>query len=305
MSTLEVDSGAGKSLGSSGVVTEAFVVAKRAELVSDNTVRVYRWALNHLPPEPWTTTVIQQAYVDYGGRMAGQSICNLDQVWRTFFAWLEGFNGHVNPMAKVKKPRRPRQLVRIFSDLELVNICKACEIPRDRALVALLIGTGLRLAEVSALTWRDFDGGRVTVQRGKGQKGRTVFMDTVSKLPFAERQTLPEVLAALRVTMPRDKWDHGFLSLWQGPSGPIGYKAVTASISRIVANAGISGKKRGAHTFRHTYATMYLRAGGSLWALQQQLGHSDIETTMGYPKLVARDIESDVNKTKMLAVINV
>jgi integrase/recombinase XerD len=61
----------------------------------------------------------------------------------------------------------------------------------------------------------------------------------------------------------------------------------------MFADAGITGRKTGPHTLRHTFGTMYVRSGGNLTALQKIMGHTDIKTTMIYVTLATSDVAAD------------
>ena len=70
--------------------------------------------------------------------------------------------------------------------------------------------------------------------------------------------------------------------VWTGLKGPLTFHGVKLAYRRLFDRAGIQGPKKGAHTLRHTFATMWLRYGGGLRQLQTIMGHKHIETTMIY-----------------------
>lgn len=135
-------------------------------------------------------------------------------------------------------------------------------------MVALLLDTGVRLGELASLTWAGVGKGSVTVSGKTGM--RTV--------PISQRTQ--EMLVGLG----------NIESLWVGRKGPLSYDGVHIALRRLVRRAGVSGKKQGPHTFRHTFATEYLRGGGSLWTLQRILGHTSITVTQAYLHLVHDDL---------------
>ena len=276
---------------------DRFLEAKQAELVSPNTLRAYRWAFGHLrcvDPDTATASDVQGVYRGLQGTGAApDTIITLDRVLRTFFAWLNETTGAANPMASVRKPRRPKRFPRVFTDAELTAICRACRSPRDRVMIGLLLASGVRLAELASLTWDHVHHDHVTVIDGKGQKSRVVYVDHASELPFDPPTSLAQEFVDLRLRRTESP------SLWNDLS----YDGVENAVRAIMRRARVAGARHGAHTFRHTYATLYLRAGGSLWALQQQLGHEDIATTMLYPRMVGNDVKADVQRIRALAAI--
>jgi integrase/recombinase XerD len=275
--------------------TDRFLEAKHAEGVSPRSIEVYRWALAYLPadsgePLPETVSAI---YAGARGKLAPQSLVILDRVFRTFFTWKAKVYGAPNPMTVVARPRKSRRFPRAFTDDELVAICRrGCESARDRAMVGLLLGTGMRLGELADLRQDDLQPGQVLIRAGKGDKSRVVYLDELTPLPFSPPATLPAVLAA---ATPRARDE----SFW----GTLTYRGVESRLRAIVARAGVNGARHGAHTFRHTYATLYLRAGGSTWALQRQLGHAAIQTTMQYAQMVGNDVKADVQRVKVMSAI--
>ena len=78
--------------------------------------------------------------------------------------------------------------------------------------------------------------------------------------------------------------------MWTGLKGPLTFHGVKLAYRRLFDRAGIRGPKKGAHTLRHTFATMWLRYGGGLRQLQTIMGHKHIETTMIYVHLAGHDV---------------
>ena len=81
--------------------------------------------------------------------------------------------------------------------------------------------------------------------------------------------------------------------IWIGQRGPLTTYGIKQVYRRLFLRAGIGGPKLGAHTLRHTFATMYLRTGGGTRQLQDILGHNKIETTMIYVHLAGNDVAED------------
>ena len=149
------------------------------------------------------------------------------------------------------------------------------ELLRDRALLLTLYGTGLRRAEVAALSRRDVEDGWAdrALITGKGNKERVVFFD-------------PDSLAAIR-TYLAERADH-FAPLFlrhdrgRGQPGPGGerYRLSAQSIYDIVKRyARAVGVHASPHAFRHQKASQLLNAGAQLAEVQDLLGHASPETT--------------------------
>ena len=297
-------------------IIQRFLLAKRGQLLSPKTLSAYGWALEYLPDELFKHhDQIPAIYAEYArcegrcihpdksrdgecpGRLGLESVRDLDRMFRTFYTWVEAEGLGRNVMGRVARPKREIRYPRVFTDTEIEAICHACATLRDQALIALALGAGLRIGEMWQVKWADFQQPDQLRVWGKGKKHRDVYLDLTSPLPFKVRTPLGALLNRLRAEA------NGGATLWPTAEGSLTYDGAMQVFRRVVDRAGIEGPRIGPHTFRHTFATLYLRAGGSLWALQRQLGHEDIETTMLYPRMVGRDVQDDVRKTRMFTVI--
>ena len=207
---------------------------------------------------------------------------------RSFLGWCGSMGGHRLPSDVIKvalRSPRARVAVRyvVLTEREVGAILQAASSARERAILAVLLGGGLRVAEAASLRvsdiFEDADGGMMLfVQRGKGAKDRQV--------PIG-----PEVDQLLRrylVASGRYLGDEGplFLASDRGAVGRNKVGLSTRAISRLVGQmaiaAGISAKRVTPHALRHTYAIRCLRAGGNVVAVAKLLGHSSIVTTQRY-----------------------
>ena len=148
---------------------------------------------------------------------------------------------------------------------------------RDRAMLELLYGSGLRVSELVSLTLQqvDLEGNYLTV-RGKGSKVRLV--------PFGRwaRDRLQRYLSEVRPRfMTRGYSDYVFLSRLGKPITRQGFWKL---LRGYALRAGLQHRVT-PHTLRHSFATHLLEGGADLRAVQSMLGHSDISTN---PDLHAR-----------------
>ena len=145
---------------------------------------------------------------------------------------------------------------------------------RDRAMLELLYGSGLRVSELVSLTLQqvNLDGGYVTV-KGKGAKVRLV--------PFGRhaRDCLQRYLRDVRPHFLRGRYsDYVFLSRSGKPLTRQGFWKL---LRGHALRAGLQHRVT-PHTLRHSFATHLLEGGADLRAVQSMLGHSDITTTQIY-----------------------
>ncbi len=154
---------------------------------------------------------------------------------------------------------------------------------RDRALLQVMADAGLRVSEALALRTQDLqrENGRVTaitVHGGKGDKDRTVYAT-----PQLSDKLLRWIDArgALGV-----KNGVVFCRIKGGAGEHLTTRTVQQLVGRLAREAGIE-KRVSPHTLRHTSATRKLKATGNLRIVQEDLGHSRLETTQVYTHIVA------------------
>ncbi len=188
---------------------------------------------------------------------------------------------HANPAADLELPRLPQRLPRSWLSVEEVEqvlqhvaLYGAVGV-RDRAIIETFYSTGLRRAELVALTLRDVDTRTaiVRVRHGKGDKERLV--------PIGERALA--WLAKYREEV-RPLWLRGIDDgrLWLCPDGkPLRAGPLTERLHTLLAEAGID-KPGACHIFRHTMATQMLENGADVRYVQAMLGHSQLSTTAIY-----------------------
>lgn len=161
---------------------------------------------------------------------------------------------------------------------------------RDRALLELLYGTGLRVSECARLELRDVDLGKGTlfVRQGKGKKDRVV--------PFAGQAAaaLDLYLREGRPAFARSARQQAlFLSSTSG-------KAMTSdSIQLIVRERGRAAGLKvpvSPHVLRHTYATHLIQGGADVRHVQKLLGHSCLQSTTIYTRVFPKDLAKMVEK---------
>ena len=208
--------------------------------------------------------------------LSGKSLQRRLSACRRFFSWqMKHGTLAVDPALGVRAPKATRKLPQVLDPDEAARLV---EVPaddaigrRDRALLELFYSSGLRLAELCALRWRDLDlhGGEVRVL-GKGSKTRIVPVGSHARAALAAWGADVGVVADAPV--------------FPGRRGPISPRAVQSRLRTLAQRQGI-WKRVHPHLLRHSFASHVLESSGDLRGVQELLGHADIATTQIYTHL--------------------
>jgi len=180
---------------------------------------------------------------------------------------------------RIPFPRRERKLPLILSREEVKALLEAPRNLRQRTLLAVLYGAGLRVSEVTQLKAGDIDSARnvLWVRQGKGRKDRQTLLPT-------------KLLELLRCYW-RTQRPSGWLFPGSNPTRPISAKAVFLACRKAAQKAGIS-KPVHPHLLRHAFATHLLESGVNLRTIQILLGHANLETTARYLQVADVSVRS-------------
>jgi len=243
-----------------------FAMVKGAKRPSDVEPRVLREFVYHLK--------------DLG--LAPASIRRTVSAVRTYYRFLLG-EGLVerDPSERLEMPKRWHVLPEVLTvaEIETLLLAPTEDIAhdlayRDRAMLEVAYGAGLRVSEWISLGVRDmlFDEGLVRVF-GKGNKERLV--------PIG-RKAMGEVALYLNQVRPRLERGRGKGVLFLNARGePLSRMGAWKVLRKYVTLSGIT-KHVSPHTLRHSFATHLLEGGADLRAVQDMLGHADISTTQIY-----------------------
>ena len=184
-----------------------------------------------------------------------------------------------NPAAALVLPKRLRTLPRTLSPAEAERLIDAAagttpRAMRDRALVELMYGAGLRVSEALGLDRRAVDlDERIVRPVGKGGKERLVPLGR----PAVE--SLRRYIAMGRPHLDRRHRPELFLNARGGPLTRAGAFLI---LRRLAGKAGLEPERVHPHLLRHSFATHLLEGGADLRSVQEMLGHADLSTTELY-----------------------
>lgn len=191
-----------------------------------------------------------------------------------------------NPAARLDRPKRPQTLPRALPAGRLASALDAMDehdpvAVRDRALLEVLYGTGLRVSELAALTLGDVPRGYFLRVRGKGGGQRDV------PLAGAAQRALTAYIEEGRPGLATP--DTG-PALWVGVrGGPLDTRGIRRVVRRRLGTFP--------HALRHSFATHLLENGADLRSVQELLGHRELATTQIYTAVSRRHLRATYDRS--------
>jgi integrase/recombinase XerC len=229
---------------------------------------------------------------------------------RSWFKWLAR-TGHIeqNAASLVATPRLPKHLPRVPSIEQMNRVVDsvrddAASWPaRDKSILEMLYGCGIRNAELTGLNLDDVHWANEAIMvRGKGQKQRYVPLGDAAAQ--ALRAYLTERSARLAAAQP----EHSsatpalFVNLQlrglekSGGQARLTTRSVGRIVKRIAILRGLSSDVH-PHTLRHAFGTHLLEEGADLRAIQELLGHERLSTTQRYTQLTTAQLTQVYDRT--------
>jgi site-specific recombinase XerD len=175
----------------------------------------------------------------------------------------------------LRKPRVPDKLIEPVGDDAMRRLLAAAG-SRDRAILLLLLDTGLRVSEAAGLRLGDMRADGTLKVRGKGAKERIVPVGRTARA------------AIVRYLGKRGagRLDE---ALFLGRRGPLDARGIQQVVRRLKTRIGVSGRLS-PHSLRHTFARSYLVNGGDVFSLQRILGHTTLDMVKRYVALADVDL---------------
>lgn len=256
-------------------VVERFLGFLRAERgASPHTLRAYSGDLRALASTLMPRPLLDAKVGDLRRWLATQASAATTQrrmaSVRTFFRWAmrEGLVA-TSPAERLTPPKVARGLPRVLSVAEANTLVEAPEKLRDRAILEVIYGAGLRVAEAAKLDHGDLDldAGLVRVRAGKGRKDRIV--------PLGR-----EAVAAVRALGVAAAETPLFLNT---RGGRLSTRSLYEVVHRAAERLGLPDVHP--HALRHSFATHLLGNGADVRAIQELLGHASLGTTQRYTQV--------------------
>jgi site-specific recombinase XerD len=220
------------------------------------------------------------------------------QVIKGFLRWCsqeDGFEDVVTERTvnRIEMPKVEKKVIEVFTREQTDALFAACDkekMPhlamRDRAILSVLLDTGIRAGELCGLTLNNVylhpNEAYIKVH-GKGNKWREVGLGKKA------RAALHRYITRYRRALEDEK--HVFVNRCRKPLSICGLDQI---IYRLGAWAHIKGVRCSPHTFRHTFAVRYLEKTGDIFKLSRLMGHSEVSTTEIYLNAVrAREVRTN------------
>lgn len=280
----------------------AFTASLRLQRgLSENTVMAYTRDLRHLaeflPPATDPGEISRMTLHEFMASLHDLGLAPASQArmvasLRSFFHYLrsEGIIS-ADPARLLETPKTGRPLPEVLSVEEIDAMVDAIpsgkeESVRNRAIIEMLYGSGLRVSELCDLRLSRMSiADKLVIVDGKGAKQRMVPLSDVA---------MECILAYLprRSELPVKPGEEDMLFL--NRRGVRLTRVMVFYIIRDLAAAAGIGKKVSPHTLRHSFATHLLEGGANLRAIQQMLGHESIATTEIYLHLDASALRREL-----------
>jgi len=264
-----------------------FILSRQAMQCTNDTLSFYRYTagkfLSWLELQSVTTPqeVTARHVRAYLAELTARKLSDwtINDNARAIRTVLKFFNaeGYMSAPVKFDMPKVAKKRLPVLTAEQVRVTVKACISTRDKAVILLMVDTGLRRSEVIALNWTDIDftNGLAIVKRGKGGKARSVVIGaTARRALLAYRRTLDNVTDNAPLIQSRHGarfTGAGFLQLFR----------------RIVKRSGVPMSP---HVLRRTFVILSLRAGMDVLHLQALLGHATLDMVEHYAQLEDTDL---------------
>ena len=270
-------------------VVEEFETYLDLEGKSPNTIRMYSYYVRRYLE--WGGKLNSRSALRFLARLRREGYSNrsLNLVVQALRAYFR-FEGADDEAEKLKPPKVPRSLPKALTRDEVKRLLSV--IPptrrRDRLIVLLLYGAGLRVSELCNLKKGDIDLDRalIIVRSGKGAKDRVV--------PIPE--FLAEEIRAYLKTRS-DSSEYLLVEERRKEKGRLSTKTVWYLLKKYGKKAGIEVTP---HKLRHSFATHMLERGVDIRAIQELLGHSNLSTTQIYTKVTVEHLRKAHEKARLM-----
>jgi site-specific recombinase XerD len=219
---------------------------------------------------------LREWLVEFRATLAPISVAGYVRTLRVLGNWLaaEGL-ASADALRGLRRPRVPHKVIEPVADDVLRRLLAICSV-RDRAIVLLMIDTGLRVSEVASVRLGDLRPDGTLKVQGKGSRERIVPVGSTARK------------AIVRYLGQRGP-GKADAALFLGRKGEISSRGLQHMVRRLKGRVGVTGRLS-PHSLRHTFARSYLVNGGDVFSLQRILGHTSLDMVKRYVALADADL---------------
>lgn len=240
-----------------------------------------------------------EKYIEWKKQISNRSINTQKQyitVTKGFVNWcFDNYNlGNASELLKITNIKSPRGNGKPTEPLESNQVRKMIDYSkniRDKAIIALLASTGLRISELINIKIEDFSEGNILV-KGKGNKYRWVYPNEEAL------KLIKEYVETMRAEKIKEKNINTNLLFISNNGSPMKSNVLNKTWKNIASRCGIDTNVHN-HTFRHTMGNSMINQGVPLDSVQHILGHSDISTTQIYAVKSIKQIQKEIKNVNI------
>ena len=253
-----------------------------AEYVYKVTTQHIREYINYLKQKPVINNVTG-SIMKIG--LSSHSIRDNFAAIRVFFNFLENENYiQNNPVKPLKAPRQEKKIINTLTLEQIKKLLRTADKKtyfgfRDYVIMCAFLDTGIRLNELSNLKNDDINfAENYFIVYGKGKKERVIPISSKLKRLFFK-------------LIEKSRYQYQDYLFVDKYGEKLSGSAIRQMVKRLGKKAGIKNVRLSPHTFRHTFAKMWILNGGDAFSLQKILGHTTMDMVRNYVNLASEDIK--------------
>lgn len=189
-----------------------------------------------------------------------------------------------NPSRMLKFPKKEKKILSVFPKDDIMKLLFApkeedAAYHRDRLILELLYGTGVRVSELAGLDIADIDFSGQTIKiRGKGKKERII------PIPSYYIKLIKDYMESTETMLQKGSLRDSSALIINRRGGRLSARNILEMVKKYLRQTNLPDTYS-PHSFRHTFATHLLAAGADLRTIQELLGHESLATTQKYTHL--------------------
>ncbi len=283
-------------------IVEKCLNARRAARYSENTLNdyctTYKKILVFLDNDPPFTQIDVKTITSFLAsqtKVSDKTVLNYHTGLSSLWGWAAKHGYCANNLVRQIQAPKPKEVdITPYTRREVCLLLEACKdgrFPlRDKAVLLMLVDTGVRASEISALNLADMNRiEQYVIVLGKGNKKRRLKFSTSTKDSILTYLKKKRNIQSQHI---RKRKHEPLFATKQGNNMKRG--TLRLLLHRLDERSGVSNVH--AHRFRHTFSIEFLRNGGDIYTLQRMLGHTSLDMVKRYLKIAQVDIDRQHQK---------